>query len=44
MKNNKEIKQILDKFPKAEIYSITDISETSKENIIEDKINIKKEK
>ena len=44
MKNNNEIKQILDKFPKAKIYSITDISETSKENIIEDKINIKKEK
>ena len=44
MKNNPEVKSILDMFPGIKIYSITNIGETAKENISFDILKQKKEK
>ena len=44
MKNDDEIKKILNKFPKAEIHSITNINETTKEKVILKTDKVKKEK
>ncbi|PPR44832.1 MAG: hypothetical protein CFH18_00916, partial [Alphaproteobacteria bacterium MarineAlpha5_Bin8] len=44
MKDNEEIKLILNKFPDVEIHSITDISETTKEKTVDEKIKLEKEK
>ena len=44
MKNDPEIKSILDMFPGIKIHSITNIGETAKENISFDILKQKKEK
>ena len=44
MKNNPEVKSILDMFPGIKIHSITNIGETAKENISSDILKQKKEK
>ena len=44
MKSDSEIKNILDIFPGINIHSITNIAETTKENILNNRLNQKKEK
>ena len=44
MKNDPEVKSILDMFPGVKIHSITNIGETTKENILSDVLKQKKEK
>ena len=43
MKNDPEVKNILDMFPGVKIHSITNIGETTKENILSDVLKQKKE-
>ena len=43
MKNNTEIKKILNEFPKSNIHSITELTEVNKQEDIMN-LNIKKEK